>query len=91
MSDSAPAETGRAPAGRWMRLGLIILGISLIFWALLPIIPFLPLSARSRAILGGIDFVLAEVSFWGGALLAGKEVVRKYQDRLNPFKRRSRS
>jgi len=72
-----------------MRAGLIILAVSLIFWAFLPIIPFLPLTAGRKALIGGITFVLAEVTFWGGALLAGKEVVQKYQDRLNPFKRRT--
>ena len=72
-----------------MRVGLIILAISLVFWAFLPIIPFLPLSAGKKTLIGGITFLLAEVTFWGGALLAGKEVVQKYQDRLNPFKRRT--
>ena len=72
-----------------MRVGLIILAISMVFWALLPIIPFLPMSAGKKALIGGITFVLAEVTFWAGALLAGKEVVQKYQDRLNPFKRRT--
>ena len=91
MPDSAQGlETvGTEPARRrWMRLGLGILAISLLFWALLPAIPFLPLSTGKKAAAGGFVFVIAEVTFWLGAVLAGKEVVQKYQDRLNPFKGR---
>ena len=74
--------------GRWTRIGLIVLAISMVFWASLLVIPLLPLSTDRKALLGGIVFILAEITFWGGAILAGKETVQKYQDRLNPFKRR---
>jgi hypothetical protein len=84
MPDPNPAPR----IGRWTRIGLIILAISMGFWASLLVVPILPLSTGKKAILGGIVFVLAEVTFWGGAILAGKETVQKYQDRLNPFKRR---
>ena len=84
MSDPNPAPR----IGRWTRIGLIVLAISMVFWASLLVIPLLPLSTARKALLGGIVFILAEITFWGGAILAGKETVQKYQDRLNPFKRR---
>ena len=89
MPDSLPSAEAPAarPASRWMRTGLVILGVSMVFWALLPAAAFFPLSTGKKAAAAGAIFIIAEVTFWLGALLAGKEVVQKYQDRLNPFRR----
>ena len=78
------SESAPAPGIRWAKVGWIILGISMLFWAFLPAIPFLPVTAGKKAIVGGITFILAEVTFWAGALIVGKETLRKYQDRLSP-------
>lgn len=88
MSETIPTSDSKPRFGRWTRLGLMILAISMVFWASLLAVPLLPLTTGKKAVVGGVIFVLAEVTFWGGAILAGKETVQKYQDRLNPFKRR---
>jgi hypothetical protein len=31
-----------------------------------------------------VDFITAEILFWSGSLLAGKEVVAKYWQKINP-------
>jgi len=63
-------------------IGLII--ISLLCWLIPIIVPFTPLSTQLKAgiITGGLIF--AEVMFWGGALLVGKEVAAKFKSYLNP-------
>ncbi|MFB5285192.1 transporter suffix domain-containing protein [Peribacillus sp. Hz7] len=63
-------------------IGLII--ISLLSWLIPIIVPFTPLSTKLKAgiITGGLIF--AEVMFWGGALLVGKEVAAKFKSYLNP-------
>nr|WP_285765889.1 transporter suffix domain-containing protein [Peribacillus sp. SI8-4] len=63
-------------------MGFLI--ISLLTWIIPVITPFTPLSGAAKAgvITGAIVF--AEVMFWAGALLVGKEVAAKYKSYLNP-------
>ena len=53
-------------------------------WLCLPALPFLPLSASARALWAGLLLALAEAMFWGGALLAGQELARRYREQLKP-------
>lgn len=66
------------------KLGLGLLIFSLLLYLIPVITPFTPLSIKVKAgiITGGI--VIAEVSFWLGALLVGKEVASKFKRYLNP-------
>ena len=60
-------------------LGLILIIISFSPWlAIAVIVPFLPISLAQKALLVTALLVLAEVLFWPGVLLVGKEVVQKY-------------
>ena len=60
-------------------LGLILIIISFSPWlAIAVIVPFLPISLAQKALLVPALLVLAEVLFWTGVLLVGKEVVQKY-------------
>jgi hypothetical protein len=60
-------------------LGLILIIISFSPWlAIAVIVPFLPISLAEKALLVPALLVLAEVLFWTGVLLVGKEVVQKY-------------
>jgi hypothetical protein len=63
-------------------MGFLI--ISLLTWIIPVIAPFTPFSTGVKAgvITGAIVF--AEVMFWAGALLVGKEVAAKYKGYLNP-------
>jgi hypothetical protein len=66
------------------KLGLVLIIISFLPWLIIAVIvPFLPISLAQKAILVPVLLVLAEVLFWTGALLVGKEVVQKYRRYLN--------
>lgn len=69
------------------KIGLAVLALSMALWAFLPIIPFLPLSGGKKAIFASIDFIAAEVTFYGGLALAGKAIVSQITSRL-PWKRK---
>jgi len=77
----------------WMlRLGLILIIISIPLFLSLPFIPFLDLENNQKLTFATIVFISAEVLFWSGGLLIGKELFQKYKSRLNPkawFKKRS--
>ncbi|OBQ35903.1 MAG: hypothetical protein AN485_12545 [Anabaena sp. MDT14b] len=66
------------------KLGLGLIIISFLPWLIIAVIvPFLPISLPQKAILVPALLILAEVLFWLGALLVGKEVVQKYRRYLN--------
>ena len=66
------------------KIGIGLLIISLLSWLIPVITPFTPFPTKVKAgiITGGLIF--AEVMFWGGALLVGKEVAAKFKSYLNP-------
>lgn len=55
--------------------GISLLIISLIAWAALPVIPFLPLSSASKAAWGAGVFIFAEIIWWLGVPLLGPEFI----------------
>ncbi|MBO1057505.1 MAG: transporter suffix domain-containing protein [Dolichospermum sp. JUN01] len=66
------------------KLGLVLIIISFLPWLIIAVIvPFIPISLAQKALLIPALLVLAEVLFWLGALLVGKEVVQKYRRYLN--------
>ncbi|MBD2292047.1 transporter suffix domain-containing protein [Anabaena sphaerica FACHB-251] len=66
------------------KLGLVLIIVSFLPWlAIAIILPFLPISVAQKALLVPALLVFAEVLFWLGALLVGKEVVQKYRRYLN--------
>lgn len=62
--------------------GLLIVGS--LCWLIPVIVPFTALTIQSKAIIIPIAIVCAEVMFWAGALLVGKEIIGKYKRYLNP-------
>jgi hypothetical protein len=66
------------------KLGIGHLIVSLLSWLIPLIAPFTPFSTKEKAgiITGAIVF--AEVVFWIGVLLVGKEVAAKFRSYLNP-------
>jgi len=67
-----------SPTENMQKLGLILIIVSFSPWlAIAIIVPFLPISVAQKALLVPALLVLAEVLFWLGALLLGKEVVQK--------------
>ncbi|MEG6520797.1 transporter suffix domain-containing protein [Desulfotomaculum sp. 1211_IL3151] len=66
------------------KLGMGLLILSCILWLIPLIVPFmsLPTMVKAGIITGSI--IVAEIMFWSGALLVGKEVVAKFKRYLNP-------
>ncbi|MCL1468965.1 transporter suffix domain-containing protein [Argonema galeatum] len=65
-------------------LGLFLIVASLLPWvAIVLIVPFLPLDLSQKAVLVPILAIVAEVFFWLGLVLAGKEVATKYRRYLS--------
>ncbi|AFZ58899.1 transporter suffix domain-containing protein [Anabaena cylindrica FACHB-243] len=66
------------------KLGLVLIIVSFFPWlAIAIIVPFLPISVAQKALLIPALLVLAEVIFWLGVLLVGKEVAQRYKRYLN--------
>jgi hypothetical protein len=62
------------------RLGLILIVLSFLPWVAIPfVVPFLPLSAAQKATSVPLLLILAEILFWLGVLLVGKEVAQRYR------------
>jgi hypothetical protein len=65
-------------------LGLVLIVVSFLPWAAIPlIVPILSLSLQNKALLVPILAVVAEVTFWLGLLLVGKEAAQRYRRYLN--------
>ncbi len=50
----------------------------------LPIVPFLDLDNKTKISITSILFITAEITFWSGGLLVGKELFSKYKSYFNP-------
>jgi ABC-type transport system involved in cytochrome c biogenesis permease component len=60
------------------KTGIIFIILSFVLWIFIPIIPFLSFSAAAKTgIVSGL-FIGGEVFFWLGALLAGKDIAKKF-------------
>ncbi len=57
---------------------------SLIFFALLVIIPLLDIAGDKKIWFTTFSFITAEVLFYTGGFLLGKEMFSKYKSYLNP-------
>jgi hypothetical protein len=73
------------------KVGMVLIISSFIFWVLPMGIPFLPLTGKWKAISITSTLVIAEVFFWIGAIMVGKEAAGKIRTALNPknWKRRT--
>ncbi len=76
-SGKAEDQTGTSTYGGLARLGVILMGLSLALWVVLPLVSFLPMTATGKAGFAGIQIIVAEVAFWGGAALAGPTAARR--------------
>ena len=58
--------------------------VSLIFFALLVIIPLLDIEKNQKILFTTVSFITAEVLFYTGGFLLGKEMFSRYKSYLNP-------
>jgi hypothetical protein len=56
-----------------LRIGLALVVLGSIVWLAIPAAPLLSASAAEAAGLATVLFIVAEVTFWGGVALAGKD------------------
>lgn len=66
------------------KIGIILIVSSFLFWIVPVVVPFTPLSIGMKTSLITGAIIIAEVLFWTGALLAGKEVATKIRGYFNP-------
>jgi hypothetical protein len=70
---------------KWLiKIGLILMVSSGLFFAAGLIIPLTGLSTRTKVIASTTSFILMEVVFWTGGLLVGKELFIRYKSYFNP-------
>lgn len=77
---------------RYFKWGIVLLIVCVLAFMAIPVVPFLPIGDGTKVTVGVILFVIGEATFWGGAILVGKELLAKYTSRLNPknwFKRKT--
>ena len=67
-----------------IKLGIILIIVSIPIFLFIPIIPFLEFEGRTKITVTTIVLVVAEVLFWSGGLLVGKELFTKYKSKLDP-------
>ena len=67
-----------------LRSGIVIMSVSVLLFLSLPVIPFLDLENDAKIKISTIVFIAAEITFYGGGFLVGKELFTKYKNNLNP-------
>jgi len=66
------------------KTGIVLIILSVMLFLSLPVIPFLSIESKVKITISTIAFILAEVTFWTGGILLGKELFSKYKSYLNP-------
>lgn len=66
------------------KAGLVLIALAVLCWVFMLIIPFLAFSTKIKAALVTFALIVGEVFFWIGAVLAGKDTVKKYLNILSP-------
>jgi uncharacterized membrane protein len=66
-------------------LGIALIFASFALWIIPFAAPFAPVSAKSKAGIISGAVIVAEVLFWAGVLLVGKEVAKKIRGYVNPM------
>lgn len=68
------------------KLGVVFIIISFILWVFILGAPWLPISNTLKVSMVAIFIILGEIFFWGGTILIGKDMIKKYKQYLNPIK-----
>ena len=66
------------------KLGLVIIVFSVLLFLSLPVIPFLAFDSKTKVTISTVVFIVAEITFYTGGFLLGKELFSKYKSYLNP-------
>lgn len=77
-----------------VKIGITLIIISIPLFLTLPAIPFLSFEGKIKLFISSSVLISAEILFWGGGLLVGKELFTKYKAKLNPknwFQKKSKT
>ncbi|MDQ0220430.1 transporter suffix domain-containing protein [Peribacillus cavernae] len=66
------------------KIGIYLIIISFLLWLVPVIVPFLSITATVKVTLVTGALITAEILFWIGVAIVGKEVASKYRSYLNP-------
>lgn len=69
---------------KFYKIGMVLLIMALLTWIIPVVAPFTPFSTNAKAMIIAGAIIVAEVIFWIGAILVGKEVAARYKSYLNP-------
>jgi hypothetical protein len=61
------------------KAGLVLLSLSMVIFIFMFFIPLLNITGKNKIFYAGVAAVSAEVLFWSGALLLGKQIIDKYK------------
>ena len=69
---------------KYYKIGMVLLALSLLTWLIPVVAPFTSFSTNTKAMIIGGAIIIAEIMFWIGAILVGKEVAARYKGYLHP-------
>jgi hypothetical protein len=82
--NEAPENPKRGTPGRARYLGITLLAVAFLMWALVPVVLLLPLPAGQKGWATAALLVVGEVAFWVSAVVLGREAFRCYRANLDP-------
>lgn len=65
-------------------IAIILILLSGLFFGLIFVVPFFPLSLATRGVLVTVCIIGCEVAWWAGVAVAGKQIITKYRRYLDP-------
>ena len=63
-------------------IGIIFVTLSFVVWGGIIALPFINISTEVKVSIGAVLAVLGEVFFWGGSVLLGKEIAKRFMKKL---------
>jgi Trk-type K+ transport system membrane component len=72
-------------------IAIILIILSGIFFGLIFVVPFLPISLSQKGIMATVLVICMEISWWVGVAIVGKQVISKYQKYLVPRRWRKKN
>jgi hypothetical protein len=61
------------------KTGLVLVSLSMVIFLFMFFIPLLNITDKNKILFAGVAAVSAEVLFWSGGLLLGKQILDKYR------------
>lgn len=67
-----------------VRLGIFLVVFSCLLFLSILLIPFFDTESKTKITITTVIFIIAEITFWSGGILLGKELFSKYKSYLYP-------